>query len=571
MEQQIFEARIKLLLRQWPIIWVGNLLVQAVCAVVLWESQPHLTILLWCGVNVLLFGWRLLMRQQFPAAIQAGHHAIERWAHQYAFSGLICGLVWGAGAWLFFDPQHTELTIFLLVVMIGICAGSLPALSCYSPAYITFTSGVLIPLSMKLWSLDWGYSHSLSVLTLIFFGVNIFYSRNLERTISSSITADLANQKLLEEVVRARDAAEQANRTKSTFLAAASHDLRQPLHAMGLFMESLNNQLTTGSQHQLFKHIQTAHSAMEQMFEALLEISRLETGGVKPVLSHFQLRPVIDDLVTSISEQAQQKGISIKVHHCDAVIHTDSVLLGTILRNLLTNAVKYTEQGGIEICGQIQEGSIRLSIKDSGLGIPADKHQLIFSEYHQLANPERDREKGLGLGLAVVKRTTALLGLPLELDSTPGVGSEFSLQIPLGKRERIPAVTNNIQGHNLKGLHLLLIDDDTDILKGTKGVLNQWGCVVTCAESAKQALFELNKRERPPDLIISDYRLQHGVTGLEAIKTIRDALDPELPALLITGDTDPALREQLVKAGYYVLNKPIKPTQLKNVLAELLG
>ena len=214
---------------------------------------------------------------------------------------------------------------------------------------------------------------------------------------------------------------------------------------------------------------------------------------------------------------------------------------------------------------------MRLSIKDSGLGIPADKHQLIFSEYHQLANPERDREKGLGLGLAVVKRTTALLELPLELDSTPGVGSEFSLQIPLGKRERIPAVTNNIQGHNLKGLHLLLIDDDADIRKGTKGVLNQWGCVVTCAESAQQALLELNKRERPPDLIISDYRLQHGVTGLEAITTIRDALDPELPALLITGDTDPALREQLVKAGYYVLNKPIKPTQLKNVLAELLS
>ncbi len=570
MDEQIFEARIRLLLRQWPIIWGGNLSVQAITAAVLWQHHSPALILLWCGLNVALFAWRLEMRRRFPENRPDQQRAVRRWARQYSWSGLVGGLTWGAAAWLFFDPQQLQTTLFLFIVMIGISAGALPALSSYAPAYFAFAGGVLVPLAARLWILEWDHSASLALLTLLFLVVNLFYSRNLERTIAHSITADLTNQALLDEVSSARDVAEQANRAKSGFLAAASHDLRQPLHAMGLFIESLTPHLKRPKQHHLLNQIRIAHNALDEMFDALLEISRLETGSIKPTPTHFHLRPLIDDLVASMAEQAQRKGLSITISQCDTVVHTDSVLLGSILRNLLHNAIKYSEQGEIAIDGRQQNGAICLSIRDNGPGIPADKHELVFSEYQQLANPERDREKGLGLGLAIVKRTAALLRLPLTLTSAPGAGSTFSVQIPLGEAAQVAAVATDLLSCNLEGVHIVLIDDDAAIRRGTRELLTQWGCSVTASESAQQALADLGGRERPPDLLLCDYRLRHGLTGVDAISTIRKAIDPELPALLISGDTDPLLRQQLAAAGYYLLNKPIKPIQLKNVMFELL-
>ncbi len=568
--EKILQARLRLLLQQWPIVWVGNLLVQFICAIILWSQHDHFIIMLWVGSNLTLFSWRLLMRQRFPGAVLKGYQSTQFWAYEYAFSGLVGGLIWGAGAWLFFSPEYVPETIFLLVVMIGIVAGALPSLSSYSLSFILFACGTLIPMATKLWVMDWGFSGALAALSLIYLGVNVFYSRNMDRTICASITLDLANQNLLQEVSQARDIAEKANQSKSRFLAAASHDLRQPLHAMGLFMESLKRHLKGSKERYLFENIQLAHDALEDMFDALMEISHLEVGGVKPVKSHFYIQPVIHKIAANFDELLQQKELDLVIQESNAVVTTDIVLLSTIIRNLLSNAVKYTDTGSIAVTMQTIDDNVRLCIKDTGIGIPDDKRELIFSEYQQLDNPERDRDKGLGLGLSVVKKMTELLSLPFSFESTLGAGSSFCIDIPLGEAHLVSSSVNTDFVRQLNNVHVLLVDDDSLVREATINLLGEWGCLVTVAESMHDALSAVKSIKQPVDILMCDYRLKEKITGVDVITGIRQNIDAELPAFLMTGDTDPKLRQQLNDQGFYVLNKPIKPAQLRNTIINLM-
>ncbi len=569
MEERIFEARLRLLLRQWPVVWGGNLAVVAVCALVLWPWHEPARVLAWAGANYLLFGYRLLMRSRFEAAVAGG--SLRHWAHDYAWSGLVGGLIWGSGAWLFFDAALAAPTLFLLVAMIGVSAGALPALSSYSPAYIAFAGGMLLPMTARLWTLEWAHADWLAALTLIFLIVNCSYSRNLDRTIARAITADLRNRELLEEVIRERDRAEQANRLKSRFLAAVSHDLRQPLHAMGLFMEPLGRHLRRSRERALYDDICTARQALEEMFGALLEISRLESGKVQPIPSHFRLQPLVSDVLAGFSEQARHKGLSLESRVQEVVVHSDPVLLSGILRNLLSNAIKYTDEGRVWVEGQPAGEEVELRVCDTGKGIATGDQERIFDEYQQLENPQRDQGGGLGLGLAMVRRTAELLGHRLSLESSPGRGSTFTLRLPAGEPGRIEQTAPAGEGRSLSGVHVLVIDDDERVRRATTTLLRGWDCQVTTGPSATAVLEALGAVERPPDLLICDYRLEQGVTGIEALGQVRRALDPELPALLVSGDTDPALRERITGEGFYLLSKPIKPAHLKHIMAELLA
>ncbi len=251
-------------------------------------------------------------------------------------------------------------------------------------------------------------------------------------------------------------------------------------------------------------------------------------------------------------------------------IDTDPVLLTRILRNLLSNAIKYTETGGVRVGACMDGGAIALSVTDTGMGIPLRDQRRIFNEYHQLNNAERDRRKGIGLGLAVVKRTAALLGLTIHLESTPGQGSTFTLDIPAGNRQQLPIVDTDEWDNKLDGMRILVVDDDPVVLEAILSLLQVWGCRVTAAESLTDLLEQGKDLQRPPDLLICDYRLPGPRNGIEAATEVRSAFDPELPVLLITGDTDPTLRAQIVQQGFRLLDKPVKPAQLRKVMIELL-
>ncbi len=572
MDDQVLEARLRMLVRQWPIVWGGNLAVQAICVVMFWPYFPKTEIVLWFLANLVLFSYRLRMRRRFESCVREGREALERWARAYVVSAVVGGLIWGGASWMFFDSADSVTTQILLLVLIGMVVGALPALSSYSPAFIAFMSGIMLPTIWRLFVLDGQFAHGLAILGLISFATNLFYCRRLDRTISESITADLRSRRLLEDVTEARTLAERANRSKSDFLATVSHDLRQPLHAMGLFLASLGRQVETSRQRETLGHVQTAHDSLTEMFDALLEISRLDSGTVEPIYSDFPLRPLLRDLENNFAPLARQKGLSLEIGDSPAIIRSDRILVFGMLGNLLSNALKYTDRGRVGLSCCERDGRVVVRIEDTGCGIPVEDQQRIFETYTQLDNPERDRSRGLGLGLAMVRRTANLLGIDVELASRPGVGSAFSLILPEGMDRMAPSSSRPRPAQDeLRGLHVLLVDDDPEIRLGMVRLLVEWGCLVTHGASRTEALQALGRHSRPPDVLVCDYRLGGGETGLDAVAGIRTSLDPELPALIVTGETSPELESVFQRAGLETLRKPIRPDRLKGAIMGLVG
>jgi two-component system, sensor histidine kinase len=275
---------------------------------------------------------------------------------------------------------------------------------------------------------------------------------------------------------------------------------------------------------------------------------------------------------TEFLPAAQAKGLRLSVMPSRLVVRSDPVLLERILMNLMSNAVRYTSLGGIIVGARRREGHARLEIWDSGPGIPVEKQQAIFQEFYQLGNPERDRSKGLGLGLAIVKRLAQLLEHPLDLTSSPGRGSRFSIELPLGEARRVtPPPRLRKPPGDLSGAFVVVVEDERLVREGMQDLLTQWGCQVVTAGSAMEAAARLAEHDRIPDLIISDYRLRDGETGIQAISRLQAEYPVSIPALLISGDTAPERLREARESGLRLLHKPVPPARLRAMLAALLA
>lgn len=365
---------------------------------------------------------------------------------------------------------------------------------------------------------------------------------------------------------------ELASTAKSRFLAAASHDLRQPMHALGLFVARLRETVHAPEARRTVDQIDASVRALDQLLDALLDISRLDAGVLKPRLEDFQVQPLLERMQTEFLPAAEAKGLRLSVIPSRLVVRSDPVLLERILMNLMSNAVRYTSRGGIVVGARRREGHARLEIWDSGPGIPVEKQQAIFHEFYQLGNPERDRSKGLGLGLAIVKRLSQLLKHPLDLTSSPGRGSRFSIDLPLGEASRVtsPPRLRKPPG-DLSGAFVVVVEDERLVREGMQDLLTQWGCQVVTAGSAMEAAARLAEHDRMPDLIISDYRLRDGETGIQAISRLQAAYPVSIPALLISGDTAPERLREARESGLRLLHKPVPPARLRAMLAALLA
>jgi signal transduction histidine kinase/CheY-like chemotaxis protein len=361
---------------------------------------------------------------------------------------------------------------------------------------------------------------------------------------------------------------ELANLAKSRFLAAASHDLRQPLHALGLFVAQLRNRVSASERKRLIERIDAAVSAMNELFNALLDISKLDAGVLTPNVTEFPLAQLLERTESTFAGAARENGLSLRVVPTDLWVRSDFILLERILLNLVSNAVRYTSQGGLVVGCRKRGRHLRIEVWDTGSGIPEDKRQHIFGEFYQLADPQRDRRGGLGLGLAIVDRLCRLLGHPIELKSIVGRGSRFTVVVPL-----VPAHTKVAEppGPALdlsSGKLVAVIDDDQLVLDGMGGLLRSWGCRVVTSSSADAALAAL--AGDAPDLIISDYRLADGQTGIDVIGCLRGAFGSAVPAFLVSGDTDPERLRNARVSGFHLLHKPVDPMTLRAMLSQLL-
>lgn len=370
-----------------------------------------------------------------------------------------------------------------------------------------------------------------------------------------------------------KDEAETATLAKSRFLAAASHDLRQPTHALGMFVARLAQLPHDAETRHLIANLEASVRAMQDLLDALLDISKLDAGAVQVQIRPFALADLFTQLQGALLLMAEEKGIRLRVRSTQLWLMSDRALLYRIMLNLVSNAVRYTSQGSVLVaCRVAADGmSVRIEVWDSGIGIAPEHHQAIFKEFYQVGNIERDRGKGLGLGLNIVERTAQLLGLPLDMCSSLGMGTRFSLRAPLASNDAAMDRRNPLRVEapdELAGLAVLVIEDDALARAGLVGLLESWGCVVGSAESMSTALRQLDSRPAP-DVIVSDYRLRDGEDGMAVIRALRAAAGQTIPACLMSGDTDQGLMQAARLTGLTLLHKPVRPAKLRSLIRRL--
>jgi signal transduction histidine kinase/integral membrane sensor domain MASE1 len=416
----------------------------------------------------------------------------------------------------------------------------------------------------------------IGVLVMLRQTLRPFAEREVElaTTIADQAMIAIENVRLFEALqARTRELGE-ANRAKSRFIAAASHDLRQPLHALGLFVDRLHGRVKAAERRAIVEQIDAAVGAMDELFNQLLDISKLDAGVLTPTISDFPIAHVLKRTESTFATTGRKKGLSLRIVSNSAWVRSDSILLERILLNLVSNAVSYTASGGIVVGCRRRGGQLRIEVWDSGPGIPKDQHQNIFAEFHQLGGPQHERRSGLGLGLAIVDRLCRLLDHQIELTSALGKGSRFSVIVPLVAAQALtaePKPSVYAALGSISGKLIVVIDDDVLVLDSMRGLLRSWGCDVVTAASAHAALAGLAERGRTPDLIICDYRLSDGQNGIEAIEKLREAFKLSIPAFLISGDTAPELLREARESGYHLLHKPVRPRALRAMLGPFLN
>lgn len=371
-----------------------------------------------------------------------------------------------------------------------------------------------------------------------------------------------------------KEEAEQATQAKSRFLAAASHDLRQPTHALGLFVTRLAQLPHDEQTRQLIGNLELSVRAMQNLLDGLLDISRLEALAVQVKLAPFALSGLMAQLRHDLAQTAHDKGLQLRICDSPAWVMSDATLLYRILLNLVGNALRYTDRGGVLVaCRLINAGAqVQIQVWDTGIGIAAEHQQDVFKEFYQVGNAARDRNKGLGLGLSIVQRTAGLLNHPLTLVSRPEMGTRFSLTLPkvAAANEIADALhSEHEQKDDLQGAQVLVIEDDALVRSALLGLLAGWGIRVHEAQGLTAAQKWLQNGLKPA-LILSDYRLQDGQNGIEVVRQLRSQLRYAVPACLMSGDTDAALMGAAQAAGLTLLHKPVRPAKLRNLLRRLL-
>jgi two-component system, sensor histidine kinase len=468
-----------------------------------------------------------------------------------------------------------RLDVQLAVLLVTLCmaAGSIPAFSPYLPAFLFFFLPATLPFTVATFFSADPLVHRLGPVLLTLFiggmgGLGLRANRSFEQLVSLRIRTE----EMAADLQRQKDIAERANLAKSRFLAAASHDLRQPVHALGLLVGALRDVPMAPEGRRLIDQIDASIEAMRGLFSALLDISRLDAGVVAVQRRPFAINSTLGRVCREYAPEAQAKGVFLVWVGCAAIVDADPALIDSILRNLVSNAVRYTDRGRILVGCRRRGNAIAVQVWDTGVGIPEDQQTHVFQEFVQLGNPERDRAKGLGLGLAIVRRLTDLLACELNLRSKPGQGSCFEVVIPRAReapnaQERAPDHLHSVLTSRL----IVVVDDESAIREAMSGLLTSWGHRVIAAGSSDEAIERLSTCPERPDLLICDYRLPQEENGVDVIERLRSEYNESIPAILITGDTAPNRLAEAEASGLLLLHKPVSNGKLRAAIFNLIA
>ncbi len=573
-----------------PATLAGHLAGIGVVCFLFWDLEPPSVLLPWLAAFVAMWLSRLWMTLRYHRASPQTDADWARWLRLANVGALCGGALWGITAWLFYRPEGGIQQIALIVIVYTFCVVVVPVLSTQPRVYLAFVAVCFLPMVARILYVGDTYSYQLAGLLAIIIGMTVLLARNyrqaLQRVIDLKLQADgLAAQLRVEKAAAdaARQEAEVANRAKTQFFTAASHDLRQPLHAMGLFAEALRQKSHDTEVAQLVNSINESVDALEGLFSELLDITRIDTGGVEVHPESFGIGDIYRKLRLHFEPTAFEKGLALRFRGAAHAAHADPLLVERILRNLVSNAIRYTNDGTVLVGCRRSGGLLRLQVWDSGPGIREAEQARIFEEFYQVPNTARvapNQRKGLGLGLAIVKRLADLMHAPLALRSQVGHGTVFTLDLPLGKAVAAkPAVVpgKGPSGLTLHGRLIVVVEDEPAVLAGLEVLLKGWGAEVASFDSvaastawaASCAAQTTNAATQPvkPDLLIVDYRLENALTGVDAIVGLRQHFGAAVPAIVVTGSTMSGHEQDAQAHNFHVLIKPVLPNKLRAMIA----
>ena len=573
-EHKLLAEQVAVLYRQAPAAFLGSALSATILVWLLWDEpveRRHLVVWLTTLCLVMIARWAGMLRYRAdPRRTERGAF----WGWGFTLGAAASGVVWGYLGVGFFQPT----LLFLLpitLVLVSQVALSVPTVGMFLPAHVAFNLLAMTPFMVRNFQEEGRLFLGQSFALLAFILACLLFAQRQQATIREAIRLRLANLGLLDRLTQenqraeeARKQAEEANSAKTRFLAAASHDLRQPLQAMTLFTHAVAQEVETGRPPDavLVGNLQSSCESLETLLDSLLDLSRVEAGSLRPEIRAVPLQPLFDRIRREFTDQAAAKGLRLRVVPTRRLVRSDPALLERMLRNLTTNALRYTESGGVLVGCRRRAGQACIEVRDSGIGIPMEVRAEIFREFYQLGNPERDRRKGLGLGLAIVNALAQQLDHGVSVRSTPGRGSVFAIKLAAAAGAATVKPIQTELSDRLRGRLLVVMDDEVMIREAMSRLLGGWGCIVVGGGNADEVLAQIS--DRMPAAILADWRLREGRLGTEEVQRIRAHFSRAIPAVLITGDT--AL-DAAQDADFPVIRKPVQGFRLRAEIDALLA
>lgn len=561
----------------WPRATASMLFGAALYCLVLGSEAPASLMIAWVALIAANQAWRALLVRAWLAA-RPGLSAARRWGRYWSMGSAAAGALWGAAAVAMFPPSppHQALSI---VCLFGVVLGGLNLTAVYKPAFYGFVLPALVPLVVRV-GLEGDPVHlSTAIVMSVVLGFVLAFGHRLNDVLTDALATRHRNTDLIAELkartraaLDARAAAENADRAKSQLLAAASHDLRQPLHALGLFVAALARRTRDADLAPLVASVSAALGALEAQFAQLIDLSRLEAGALEPTRERVPLAPLFARVGEEFGVEAATRGLALVVARTRLAVESDPVLLERMLRNLVSNALRYTRAGGVVVGARRRGAEVAIEVVDSGVGIASEHRDRIFDEFFQVpGRADRPHPGGMGLGLAIVRRFAALLGHRLALVSRPGHGSRFSIVAPRAADAPPMRARAGHRSESLAGACIAVIDDDPAAVEGLRALFSSWGADVAGGAHADDVLAALGEVERYPDLIIADLRLAGEASGLAAIERLRREFGEPVPALVVSGDLREVAAREVREAGHLLLPKPVVPASLEAAASNLVA
>src|SRR5512132_8736 len=556
-----------------------------ILCVAMWTQVQGSTMLTWFTLIALNQAWRTALLRAFRR-VRPGAEAAARWGHYWAVGSTVAGALWGLAAVMMF-PDAPAYQALLIVCLFGAVLGGLNLTAVYKPSFYGFVLPALLPLIVRVALVGDAVHVFIAGVMSVVLAFVVGFGHRLNDVLTRSLVIRYENIELIGELkartrtaLEARAAAEAANRAKSQLLAAASHDLRQPLHALGLYVAALAARARDADWRALVDHVESAANALELQCAQLIDLSRLDAGVLTPERADVPLAPMFARLRAEFAAEAAARGLSFAIVATRVTVRSDASLLERIVGNLISNAIRYTQRGGV-VVGVRRHGSrIAIDVVDTGIGIaPADRER-VFEEFFRVRSPgaTTPARRGMGLGLAIVRRFADLLGHDVALDSTLGSGSRFRVFVPRAaalasrphRARAAPDIAHQARPPAFDGRVVAVVDDDPATVDAMRTLFETWGARVVGGETPDALLAGLGAVERYPDLIVADLRLADERSGIDAVRRLRDELGCAIPAIIVSGDTGTRADREARSAGLALLPKPVIGSALRDAAAALL-